>query len=324
MTKAESDHSGVVFSVIIVNWNTRDLLLRCLDSVRSTCTGMSYEILLVDNGSYDGSVDAVRRHDPQVRCITNEINQGFGAANNQAFQIMKGAYALLLNTDAQLTPYAVANLLDFMKDRQDVGLVCGQLINTNGSLQNSVAAFPTMLSLLISESLLKRMFPRRYLNSKRLGTAPVAVDSCIGACIMIRKQILDELSGFDERYFFFFEETDLARSVWQSGWKVFYVPSAKIIHDQGQSAGHGARSRMLFYRARYQYLKKWHPGQFFVSVVLIGIRLLTNTLLNGLGVLITLGIERSIRNRFQRNFQVLRWHFSEPKVLRELDKPYSF
>jgi GT2 family glycosyltransferase len=152
---------------------------------------------------------------------------------------------------------------------------------------------------------------------------PVAVESCIGACMILRKTVLDAVGGFDERFFFFFEETDLARTVRQAGREVFFVPAARIVHDQGQSAGHGARSRILFYRARYQYLKKWHSRTFALCVVLIGLRLAANTLSNGVAALLTLGLNRDIRNRFMRNGRVLLWHFTEPKALTGLDQPYS-
>jgi len=142
-------------SIIIVNWNTKRLLLECLSSVFKTINKLSFEIWLVDNASSDGSVEAVKQNYPDVKIIQNKKNLGFAAANNIALESMSGRYALLLNTDTILTNGAVENLFDFMEKNQDAGMACGQLLNQDGSKQNSIANFPGILSLLGNESLLQ-------------------------------------------------------------------------------------------------------------------------------------------------------------------------
>src|SRR4030042_4812169 len=145
-------------SIIIVNWNTKDLLRNCLNSIYQTVQNISLEIIVVDNASHDGSVAMVREEFPQVNVIENKENRGFGAANNQAISIMKGRYALLLNTDTVLKEHAVYELFSFMEAHPDAAMACGQLLNADGSKQNSIASFPTLWTLLFNTPLLEYLF----------------------------------------------------------------------------------------------------------------------------------------------------------------------
>ncbi len=297
-------------SFIIVNWNTKELLSDCLESIFRTVTALSYEVIVVDNASADGSVDLLTQKYPQVKTIANRENRGFGAANNQAFAGMKGKYALLLNTDAVLTQGAVQKLWMFAEANPRAAIVCGQLQNADGSKQNSIAAFPTLLTLAINTSLLEYLFPGKYPSKRYDHTGPLAVDSAIGACMMIRKQALDEVSFFDDRYFFFFEETDMAYAMKRAGWQIYQVPDALIYHLQGQSIGHNARSRIEFYRSRYQFLRKWKPRcEYLVAAAVIFIRLVATFLVNVLGVAATLGLIKNIRQKTAVYWEILKWHF---------------
>jgi len=149
-------------SVIIVNFNTRELLRKCLESVSATVRGFSVEIIVIDNASTDGSVAMLREWSPPVRLIENPANLGFGAANNQALRIMTGRYALLLNSDAFLTENAVTRLVSAMEECPDAAMACGQLLNADGSLQNSIAAFPSLLTLMANMPLLEYLLPGRF------------------------------------------------------------------------------------------------------------------------------------------------------------------
>jgi GT2 family glycosyltransferase len=299
-------------SVIIVNWNTRDLLRNCLNSVYKTITELIFEIIVVDNFSSDGSVEMLEKEFPSVIKIANKENKGFGAANNQGFSVMKGEYALLLNSDAVLTPQAVKKLWDFGRSNKKAAIVCGQLLNADGSKQNSVASFPSLLSLAVNNSLLEYLFPRRYPSKRYKHESPIEVDSVIGACMMIRKEALDKTGAFDERYFFFFEETDLAYMMRQNGWKIYQVPDAFIYHLQGQSIGHQARSRIEFYHSRYQFLIKWYPPLYFIMAKgIIFLRLLVDELFNFLFVILTLGLNRKARNKLMTYSALILWHFQK-------------
>ncbi len=304
-------------SFIIVNWNTRDLLRGCLDSIAITVKIPTYEIIVVDNASSDGSTDMLAREYPSVQVIANAENRGFGAANNQAFAVMKGRYALLINTDAVLTEGAVEKLWRFAEAHPRAAIVCGQLLNADGSKQNSIAAFPTLLSLCLNTSLLEYLFPGRYPSKRYEHREPLEVESAIGACMMVRSQALKEVSFFDERYFFFFEETDLAYAMKRAGWAVYQVPDAHIYHFQGQSIGHNTQSRIEFYRSRYQFLRKWHGTAYYhAAAAVVFVRLIADALLNAAGVLVTLGLAAGIRRKLIVYLRIIRWHF-EKKVMSE-------
>lgn len=300
--------AGVDVSIIIVNWNTRQLLLDCLASVFHTVKEVSFEVILVDNASEDGSVEAVQKEYPQVTITRNERNLGFGAANNKGLAQMHGRYALLLSTDTVLTEEAVARLFRLMEQKQDASFACGQLLNADGSKQNSIANFPTWLSLLCNETILRLLFPRRFPSKRQEYSNPIEVDSCIGACLMIRKEAMDQVGMFDERYFVFMEETDWALSMHNAGWKSCFVPDARIYHLQGQSAGHNVNARKMFYRSRYIYFKKWFPSSWPFYSGLVVIRLFVNFVLNLLGVVATAGVNEGIRGRLGLYFKLLLWH----------------
>jgi len=298
-------------SIVIVNWNTKELLRNCLASVfRTRDDTASLEAFVVDNGSTDGSQDMVKAEFPGVRLIENETNRGFAAANNQALAVMSGRYALLLNSDAVLTGKALSTLFQFMEAYPEAGMACGQLLNADGSKQNSIAPFPTILTLLLNVSLLEYLFPGRYPSKRYHHEQPVEIESGVGACLIIRKQALGQVGLFDERYFFFFEETDLALRMRKAGWKIYHVPEALIYHYQGQSVGRNEGARIQFYRARYQFFDKWKSPAYcrMIRVVVFG-RLVVNWVFASAGDLISLGLNPSLRNRSFVYRRLIRWHF---------------
>jgi hypothetical protein len=296
-------------SVIIVNWNTEELLRNCLRSVYGTIRDLAFEVIVVDNASSDGSVAMLKVEFPHARRIENYENRGFAAANNQAFRVMNGRYALLLNSDAVLTEGAVGELHAFMEDHPEAVMACGQLVNPDGSKQNSIAVFPTLLTLLVNVPLLETLFPDRYPSKRREYRHPIEVDSCVGACMIVRKSAIDGVGGFDERYFFFFEETDWARTMKQAGGRIYHVPAARIVHLQGQSVGQSVRSRMHFYRSRYLYFMKWESAAYsFLAAVLIVLRLVANWVFTGAGVMLTLGLHPGLRRRWKVYSQLIGWH----------------
>jgi len=296
-------------SVIIVNYNTKNLLRNCLHSVYETVKNISFEILVVENASQDGSPAMLREEFPQVQVIENSQNRGFAAANNQALALMKGRYALLLNTDTVLKEKAVYELFSFMETHPGVAMASGQLLNADGSKQNSIANFPSLWTLLFNVPLLEMIFPQKYPSKRYLHKDPIEIDSGIGACLLVRRKAIEEVGLFDERYFFFFEETDWALQMKKAGWKIFHVPSAYIYHFQGQSIGHDIRSRIEFYRSRYHFFRKWEPGFFNVlAVSIIFVRLIIDWLLTSLAMALTLGCHRSMRNKWFTYSKLFLWH----------------
>jgi GT2 family glycosyltransferase len=310
----EKQSDQIDVSVVIVNWNTKDLLKNCLNSIYQTINNLTFEIIVVDNASSDGSIKMLENDFLPVIRIGNQENKGFGAANNQAFAVMKGKYALLLNTDALLTSNAVNKLWIFCEANSHAAIVCGQLLNADGSKQNSIASFPSLLILITNTSLLEYLFPKQFPSKRYEHAKPIEIDSAIGACMMIRKKALDEAGVFDERYFFFFEETDLAYAMRQSGWKTFHIPDAYIYHLQGQSIGSNVRSRIEFYRSRYQFLRKWHNRSYYIcaSFVIFG-RLLINWSSSFFMTGITLGLVKKMRQKFVVYTKLIFWHFKSDR-----------
>jgi GT2 family glycosyltransferase len=298
-------------SIIIVNWNTKDLLRNCLNSIYQTVQNITLEIIVVDNASHDGSVAMLREEFPQVTIIENTTNRGFGAANNQAINIMKGRYALLLNTDTILAEDAVYELFSFMEAYPDAAMACGQLLNADGSKQNSIANFPNLLTLFLNTPLLEYLFPKRYPSKRYDYKWPIEVDSGIGASLLVRKQAIDKVGMLDERYFFFFEETDWALQMKTAGWKIYHVPSAFIYHLQGQSIGRDVRSRIEFYRSRYQFFKKWKSHSYYQLIsFVIFVRTIINWLLTSFGNLVTLFTNKNLRNKWVVNSKLILWHLN--------------
>jgi len=294
---------------IIINFNTKDLLRNCLNSIYDTVKGVAFEIIVIDNDSHDQSREMLEKEFLQVILIKNSRNMGFAAANNQALRIMSGRYAVLLNTDSVLVDGAILNLMDFMDYRLDTAMACGQLLNADGSKQNSIAKFPDLLNLIISTPLLEYFFPRYYPSKRYKHEKPVEIDSGIGACLIVRKRAIDEVGLLDERYFFFFEETDWALQMKKAGWKIYFVPTAFIYHLQGQSVGHSISSRILFYRSRYKYFNKW-KGPLYNTVVrtIIFSRLAVNWLFNLLTLAVMLGSNKKTTDRLHVYSQLMAWH----------------
>ncbi|HVO66405.1 MAG TPA: glycosyltransferase family 2 protein [Syntrophales bacterium] len=300
-------------SIIIVNRNTRDLLQNCLESISKTIHDISYEIIVVDNASQDGSDSMLKEKYPQVRLIQNKENRGFGAANNQAMRIMDGKYALLLNSDTALTESAVHELYKFMENHSEAAMSCGQLLNADGSKQNSIASFPTLITLFTNTPVLEYLFPKHYPSKRYNYEKPIEVDSGIGACLLARKKAIDDVGMFDERYFFFFEETDWAYRMKTAGWKIYYVPTAFIYHFQGQSIGRDIRSRIEFYRSRYQFFRKWKKSPYYKLVRCVIItRLFINWLLTAIANAFSLGMNRQLRDKFIVYSKLILWHLHIP------------
>ncbi|MER3457620.1 MAG: glycosyltransferase family 2 protein, partial [Chloroflexota bacterium] len=229
----------VTLSIIIVNWNTRDLLAACLESIERSLSSddgagmkLQAEIIVVDNGSTDGTVEMLRRDYPDVRLIENRHNVGFARANNQGLAASRGRYLLLLNTDAFLRGPALARLVRFMEEHPEAGVVGPRLYFGDGTLQHSCYAFPTLATEFYGAVGLDRLFPRsRLFGRYRLGYWDMRdvreVDVVMGACLMARREVFEQIGGLDERFFMYSEEVDWCYRARQAGWRIYYVPQAE-------------------------------------------------------------------------------------------------
>jgi GT2 family glycosyltransferase len=297
-------------SIVIVNWNTKDLLIQCLKSLEQTLQRLKMEVYVVDNGSVDRSVELMKEKFPEVILIQNPMNLGFAKANNQAMKRSKGKYILLLNPDTQVKEGAVKNLTHFMDAHPEVGIAGAKLLNSDGSKQNSIANFPSLATELLNKSLLRWFFPKTFLGKERNISEPIEVDSVIGACMMVRWETMEQVGLLDEDYFLFLEETDWCYRMKKAGWKVYHVPQAEIYHFQGKSAEKDKkRAKVEYYHSRYQFFKK-HKENVQRLVLLIGllIKLGFEFLSMVIACILTGFAVKKWRNKLSNYAYLLWWH----------------
>ncbi len=297
-------------SIIIVNWNTRDLLINCIVSVYNTIKNLSLEIWVADNGSIDGSVETIRKKFPDVMIIENKKNLGFAKASNHALRQMNGLYGVLLNTDTILTEGAIETMVEFMARSPDVAVCGGQLLNADGSKQNSIANIPSLATELLNKSLLRRIFPRKYPGKELKLVTPIEVESIIGACMVVRKEAMDDVGLMDEAFFFFLEETDWCLKMRKKGWKVFHHPDAKIYHLQGQSAGKvNIKARIEYWSSRYIFFEK-NYGSTALTTLKAGLilKLMINLFLVSLLNIFNLFVNKKAKKKFRLYIKLLAWH----------------
>ena len=256
---ARQQHPTV--SIIIVSYNVRDLLLQCLGSLGDR----HGEVIVVDNASSDGSAGAVREATPHVTLISNDANAGFARANNQALALASGDYLLLLNPDTRVCDNAVDVLERFMTDHPEYGIAGPRLLNLDGSLQSAGRRFPTSWTV-VRDPLTPRADPGGLLG-RRSGTLQAAhVEDCdwvLGACLMVRREVLRQVGHLDEGYFMYGEEKDLCYRAKAAGWRVACVHEAEVIHYGGQSADQvPARSYEAFMDSQFRFLGKFYPGHY--------------------------------------------------------------
>ncbi len=226
----------IELSIIIVNLNTKDLTVGCIRSIEKEAKDLSFEVLLTDNGSNDGSVEALKGITKEkywkdrFTLILNDNNTGYAKANNQGIRRAKGKYILLLNNDTVVHKDALQNLLKFARATPDAGVVGSRLLNIDGSLQMSCYHFPT-----ITSAIKEYWFGKKGLFEKFApkGELPVTVDSVVGAAFLITPEAKKRVGILDERYFAYFEDIDYCRQTWKKGLKVYYLPDSVITHYHG-------------------------------------------------------------------------------------------
>jgi len=222
-------------SIIIVNYNTKRLLRQCLKSINIFESNINFEVLVVDNASYDGSCQMVKNEFSQVKLIENKKNLGFSRANNEAVKSSRGEYILFLNTDTVILENAIEEMLKFMKTYSEAGALGPKLLNPDGTLQFSCRKFYTLRAILARRTFLGKIFPsskslREHLMSDWDHNDVREVDWVMGACLLVRRNVLDIIGLLDEKYIMYFEDVDLCYRIKQSGFKVYYVPRARVIH----------------------------------------------------------------------------------------------
>ncbi len=275
--------------IVIVSYNTRDLLRNCLRSVYASRGDLVYEVCVVDNASPDGSAEMVAAEFPQVRLLANAENVGYPSANNQGLCAFGFAttpnsqspiprFALLLNADTELPPDALARMLDFMAERSDAGIAGPKLSLPDGSLDLACRrSFPTPEVSAYRLTGLSRLFPRsrrfgRY-NLTYLDPDHVAeVDSVVGAFMLVRGEVIAQVGLMDEQFFMYGEDLDWAFRIKAVGWKVYYNPAVTVLHIKRAASRHSPRAQVEFYRAMNIFYHKHYAvhTSWWAHVLIVG------------------------------------------------------
>lgn len=262
----------ITLSIVIVNWNTGQILLDCLESIYSDPPGFPFEVFVVDNASTDGSALTAQSRYPQAKVILSDVNLGFARGNNRAIEQAQGEFVLLLNPDTILKGGALQTLKQFLEDHPDCGAAGAMLLNPDGSLQYSCSPEPTLAREFLRLFHLGGVRPDGYYNMGEWNTSePRRVEVLLGACVMIRREALKQVGLLDEGFFMYSEEVDYCRRLRDAGWLIYWVPQAKVVHLGGQSTRQAAvRMFLELYKAKVQYFRKHHgsvPAQLYKLIL---------------------------------------------------------
>jgi GT2 family glycosyltransferase len=228
-------------SIIIVSWNVCKDVFECITSILQNAPSFSYEIILVDNHSTDGTVANIKEHFPEVAVIENEENLGFAAANNKGIEKATGEHIFFLNPDTVVLPGAIDRLVHFLDSNLHIGICGPRMLNADRTLQKSARGFPTCRGAMHRYTFLRylgvfRRDFRQWMNRDFDYSQSQTVDQLMGAALVVRKSLLDKVGRFDERFFLYYEDVDLCYRVKEAGWQVLYCPDAEIIHTGGRSS----------------------------------------------------------------------------------------
>jgi GT2 family glycosyltransferase len=247
-------------SIILVCWNNKEYLKPCLQSLYNENLECSFDVVVVDNSSTDGSQAMLQAEFPQVQIIQNDRNVGLGRASNQGIEATCGRYILLLNNDTLVDGPSLNAMVTFMETTPNAGAVGGRLLNSDGSFQAGYANFSTLIEEFLIATHLGEILWDGY-PSHRDTDMVKAVGWLSSACLLLRRTALDQIGLLDEKYFIYGDEADLQYRLHQHGWKVYYLPSANTLHYGGRSMDRWRRRKLvyrgkiLFYKKHYGYLR---------------------------------------------------------------------
>jgi GT2 family glycosyltransferase len=244
MSGSPANTGLIALSIIIVNWNSKDYLQRCVASIVTQPTRVPFEIVVVDSGSFDGCDAMLRQFFPHVRFIQSRDNIGFAAANNLGVEAAFGETLLFLNPDTEVGEGVIDHLYEILSASPDVGILGPRLLNTDGSLQTScVQVMPTILNQLFDFDILQRRFPNwplwRTAAALEGQESPVEVEALSGACMIARREAFVRIGGFCTDYFMYAEDIDLCWKARRAGYRNFYDPGANVVHHGGGSTQRG-------------------------------------------------------------------------------------
>lgn len=261
-------------SVIIVNWNTKDLLKQCLTSIYVNLDELSFEVIVIDNASKDGSSQMVKSDFSQVNLIENKENLGFSKANNAAIEHAKGNFILLLNPDTIFLDNSIMRIINFIDENDSVGLISCKLLNEDLSVQKSCWFFPYLWWKLIGALGIDKILPKFYKkfnfdfeNSERA----IEVDWVKGAFMLVRNIAFREIGGLSEKFFMYGEDMDLCFRLKKAGWKIYYYPEARIVHLENRSGELAWGDQRIFKveEATYLFYKNNYARLNYILLILI-------------------------------------------------------
>ena len=248
-------------SIAIVSYNTKEVLLDCVRSVHAHTTGVTFEVIVVDNDSRDGTVAALKDAYPGMRIVANPDNRGFAKAVNQALAVSCGRHVLLLNSDTIVRDQALAVMVAYLDDHPDVGAVSCKQWTGDGHLNQTCFPFPSLREHLFYSALFQRIAPTMQAAAAATQavdcTQSQDVDWANGACLMVRRSLLQQLGGLDEEFFMYFEDVDLCQRLRQQGYRVRHLAEAEIVHFVGRSSGQDReRLQLVWEFSRIRYIEK--------------------------------------------------------------------
>jgi len=252
-------------SIIIVNWNVRENIINCLESIKENPPREEFETIVVDNGSNDGSISAIKDNFPDVTIIANSDNRGFAAANNQGINKSQGQYILMLNPDTIVHPGSLDKLINFMQENKDIGICGPRILNDDGTIQASVRHLPTFRAALYRNTIFRalgvfRKNYQRYVMADFRYDRQMDVDHVKGAAMMTRRAAMEKVGGMDEKFFMCYEEFDFCLRVKQAGWRVVFTPEISITHFGARSASQiPIELRAMSIESMLKYFRK-HRG----------------------------------------------------------------
>lgn len=300
-------------SLIVLTWNTRELVIGCLDQLERELKdtagsgGFSAEVWVVDNGSRDGTAEAIRARFPKVRLIALPENVGFASGNNAGLSQVKGRIVCLLNSDVLITRGALECCIDVFDEMPNVGAAGLQLLHPDGRLQNSIHAFPGFWSELCPTGLAEWLFPKRFPSKRRPIWKTTPVPAVRGAVLFVRHEIIESVGMLSEDYFFFLEETDWCWRIREAGWDVVHVPDAEAIHRSGFSSKRvdPLRTRIEFHRSLYRFVRLRRGAREAAAVRWLRV---TKTIGAGLLLLFVAPFGSRFRRQFGERWGLVAWH----------------
>ncbi|MCP4613412.1 MAG: glycosyltransferase family 2 protein [Planctomycetes bacterium] len=258
-------------SIIIISWNVREDLRTCICSIEENKPSCTFEVIIVDNASTDGTIEMLKKDFPEIKLIVNHDNRGFAVANNQAINKSQSKYILFLGPDTIIHPKSLDILVEFMDSNEDVGTCGSKLLNADGSIQDSVRRFPSFRGVLYRHTAFKFMgiFKgqyRKWLMYDFINDKQQDVEQVMGAAMLVRKSVIDQVGMMDERFFIYYEEVDLCYRIKQAGWRIVHIPEAVITHLGGSSSAQiPVSKRIIAMTSMLKFFRK-HRGIFVTFI----------------------------------------------------------